>query len=159
MSIATADLCDTHPTDVTALPVVWRRFGGRVSFHGPVHPLKVFEDNALVRSALETPGDGRVLLVDGGGSLRAALVGDQLATLAIRNQWAGIVVHGAIRDSAAIDAMPIGVHALGTCPVKSQRRGMGVQCDAVDIAGVQVQKGDYLYADADGILVAKKRLH
>ena len=112
MSLATTDLSDAHPTAVQAADPIFRDYGGRRAFHGPITTLKLFEDNALVRSALETPGEGRVLVVDGGGSLRCALLGDQLAELAVRHAWAGVVVYGCIRDSEAIGLLPLGVKAL-----------------------------------------------
>lgn len=156
--VATADLCDSH-TDVACLPVQWKRVGRVTSFHGPAVTLKVFEDNALVRSTLEQAGTGRVLIVDGGGSLRCALVGDQLAALAVKNGWAGIIVHGAIRDSSVIDEMSIGVFSLGTCPVKSIKRGWGLAGPELLIGGQKVKPNDYVYADADGVLIAQKKLH
>ena len=120
----TADLCDEHP-DVQVLEAALRDFGGRVRFHGEVRTLKVFEDNTLVRQALEQPGEGRVLVVDGGGSLRCALLGDMLAAIGVQNGWAGVVLYGAVRDTAEVGRMPLGVKALGTHPSKSLKRGEG----------------------------------
>lgn len=125
MSFKTADLCDAHSDDLLVMEPLFSNFGGEPSFGGPAVTLKVFEDNSLVRAALEEAGQGRVLVVDGGASLRCALVGDQLAQLAVHNGWAGIVVQGCIRDSAAIAEMPIGVQAMGTHPLKSVKRGEG----------------------------------
>jgi regulator of ribonuclease activity A len=163
-TLATADLCDTHASEVTALVLPpstgrWISYGGAAAFHGPVYCVKVFEDNALVRTTLETDGAGQVLLVDGGGSMRCALVGDQLVTLAMKNHWAGIIVHGAIRDSSAIREMNCGLIAIGTNPVKSLKGSFGQVAQAVSVGGVTVRKGEYVYADGDGILVAKKKLH
>lgn len=153
------------------LPFQWQSFGNPSPFHGPVYTLKTFEDNHLVRATLEGPGEGRVLVVDGGGSFRCALVGDQLAALATRNGWRGIVVWGAIRDAAVIDAQAqaqakqptatagVAIRALGTSPVKSVKRGWGSRDIPLSLGGVPVQTGDYLYADRDGILVTKKKLH
>ena len=160
---ATTDLCDDH-ADLLAqgrlavLPPVFRRFGQIVKFSGPAVTLKVFEDNALVRSTLEGPGNGGVLVIDGGASLRRALVGGQLALLAQDNGWSGIVVDGCVRDSIEIDACRIGVRALATHPQKSSKLGAGECNTRVVVAGVAVNPGDWMYADADGILVAQQQL-
>ena len=111
MSFQTTDLCDAHSDHLRVVAPMFKRFGGHARFSGQVVTLKLFEDNSLVRDTLAKPGEGRVLVVDGGGSLRCALVGDQIAELAVKNQWAGIVVYGCIRDSAAIGGMDIGVFA------------------------------------------------
>lgn len=155
--IATADICDDHP-DVQVTDPVFRDYGERVAFSGPIATLKVFEDNTLVREALEQPGDGRVLVVDGGGSTRCALVGDRLATLAKDNDWAGIVVYGCIRDRAAIAGMDVGVKAIGTTPRKSVKRGEGQRDLVVTFAGVRFAPGAHLYADADGVVVADEAI-
>ncbi len=140
------------------LDPIFRDYGGVTAFSGPVATVKVHEDNVLVREALSSPGDGRVLVVDGGASLRYALVGDQLAQLAIDNGWRGIVVSGCIRDAEEMGAMPIGVKALATNPRKSVKRGQGVSGETVEIAGVTVAPGDWLYADRDGVIVAAQPL-
>ncbi|NNE73537.1 MAG: ribonuclease E activity regulator RraA [Acidimicrobiales bacterium] len=158
MDFATADLCDEHGDAVKVVPLPWRCFGQRPHFAGQARTLQVFEDNTLVRRALEFPGDGAVLVVDGGGSNRCALVGDNLAHLAIANGWSGIVVNGCIRDSALIDQMDTGVVALGTCPRKSVKRGEGQENVGISIGGVAVNPGDWIYADADGVLVSSKEL-
>jgi regulator of ribonuclease activity A len=160
---ATADLCDDNAVlledgRLAVLPPVFRHFGRRMRFAGRVVTLRVFEDNALLRSVLETPGDAQVLVVDGGGSLRRALVGGQLALLAQDNGWAGIVVDGCVRDALEIDSCEIGVRALTTMPQRSARKGAGERNVRVQIAGVPVNPGDWLYADADGIVVAQQRL-
>ena len=129
-------------------------FGLRARFGGPVSTVRVFEDNVLVRAALEEPGEGRVLVVDGGGSLRCALLGDRLAALARDNQWAGVVVHGCIRDSAEIDGMDVGVRAMATHPRKSVKRGEGERDVPVAMAGIRIAPGEYLYADEDGVIVS-----
>lgn len=163
MSIATADLCDRYEEPIRsgqlriATPM-FRSFGGRTSFEGRIATLKLFEDNSFVRKALERPGQGRVLVIDGGGSLRRALVGDQLAALGVRNGWAGIVVYGCIRDSAAIRAMDIGVLALATHPQKTDKKNVGEAEVPVTFGGVTIKPGEWLYADADGILVAEQAL-
>lgn len=160
---ATTDLCDAHEDKLAAgtlavLPPVFRSFGMQTAFSGPAATLKVFEDNVLVRSALETAGDGRVLVVDGGASMRCALVGGNLAVLAEKNGWAGIIVDGCVRDSREINACAIGVRALALHPQRSVRKGIGETGLKVTIAGVAVRPGDWIYADADGILVARERL-
>ncbi|GGY94406.1 ribonuclease E activity regulator RraA [Pseudoduganella plicata] len=162
-AFATTDLCDDHPDlledgSLAVLPPVFRHFGLRVRFAGAAVTLKVFEDNALVRATLETPGEGRVLVIDGGGSLRRALVGGQLALLAQNNGWAGIVVDGCVRDTEELDACDVGIRALAAMPRRSARTGAGERDIRVQIAGVTVAPGDWVYADADGILVCKRRL-
>ncbi|NDU93183.1 MAG: ribonuclease E activity regulator RraA, partial [Ferrovum sp.] len=127
-------------------------------FGGQLATIKVIEDNTLVRAALETPGFGRVLVVDGGGSLRCALVGDQLASLGVKHGWAGIIVYGCIRDSQAISGMPIGVQALGTHPRKSIKKGEGAADIPVTFAGITFKPGAWLYADDDGLVVTANRM-
>jgi len=163
MSFATTDLCDDNPIlledgRLAVLPPLFRHFGKHVRFCGRVTTLKVHEDNALVRAVLETQGDGNVLVIDGGGSLRRALVGGQLGLLAQDNGWAGIVVDGCIRDTDEINACEIGVRALAVHPQKSGKKGAGERNLRVHIAGVAVNPGDWIYADADGILVAQQKL-
>lgn len=159
----TADLLDQHEdaarvARVRVVEPMFRDFGGRRRFCGPISTLKVFEDNSLVRKALEGAGNGRVLVIDGGGSKRCALVGDQLALLAAKNGWSGIVVFGCIRDSAAIAAMDIGLRALGTHPLKSIKKGAGDADIVIAFGGVTFTPGEYLYADEDGIIVAPQPL-
>lgn len=159
MQLATSDLCDAHEGTVRVAAPIFRHYGGRVAFCGPIATLKLFEDNGLVRQTLDTPGDGRVLVIDGGGSLRRALLGDQLAALAVRNGWAGVVVWGCIRDSAAIGGMDLGVLALATHPMKTVKKNLGEAGVPVDFAGIEFHPGEWLYADADGLIVAPTRLH
>lgn len=163
MSFATCDICDANEDKLAAgtlavLPPVFKSFGKRPAFAGPARTLKVFEDNVLVRAALETPGEGHVLVVDGGGSLRCALVGGNLGVLAEKNGWAGILVNGCIRDSEEINGCDIGVRALATHPQRSIRKGVGDKDLQVTIAGVSVKPGDWIYADADGVLVSAAKL-
>ena len=158
MSLATADIYDEHGDKVRVVTPMFRDFGSRKQFSGPVSTLKVFEDNTLVRSALEEEGGGRVLVVDGGGSLRCALVGDMLAKLGVDNGWQGIVVYGCIRDSAVIADMDIGVKALDTNPRRSVKKGVGERDIDIEFGGVSFKVGHYLYADEDGILVAEEKL-
>ena len=163
MTFATTDLCDDHPQllddgRLSVLPPLFRHLGAHAKFSGRVTTLKVFEDNALVRSTLEAPGNGNVLVIDGGASMRCALVGGQLALLAQDNGWAGIVVNGCVRDSDEINACEIGVRALGVHPQKSTKKGVGDRNIRVLIAGVPVSPGDWIYADTDGVLVAQQKL-
>lgn len=154
MSFQTTDLCDAHEGAVRVVEPMFRSFGGRAAFSGQISTIKCFEDNSLVREALGRPGANKVLVVDGGGSLRCALLGDQLAALAEKNRWEGIVVYGCIRDSEAIDRVAVGVRALATHPMKSIKKGVGEADVAVTFGGVTFHPGHYLYADADGIVVA-----
>ncbi len=156
--VATADLYDAHGETLRVLAPIFRDFGGVRTFEGPVVTLKVHEDNSLVRSTLEEPGQGRVLVVDGGGSLRCALVGDNLAEIGVNNAWAGIVVYGCIRDAEPIARLSIGVKALATNPRKSVKKGVGERDVELRFAEVTIKPGEYLYADADGVVVADKRL-
>ena len=159
----TADLLDQHEEAARAGRVrvvepMFKHYGGCRRFHGPISTLKVFEDNSLVRKALETAGDGGVLVIDGGGSRRCALVGDQLAQLGVTNGWAGILVYGCIRDSAAIAGMNIGLCALDTHPLKSIKKGAGDAHIAVTFGGVTFVPGEHLYSDEDGIVIAPSSL-
>lgn len=159
MSFSTADLCDAHEGKVRVAAPTFRSFGGKTSFHGRIATLKLFEDNGLVRKTLDMPGDGRVLVIDGGGSLRCALLGDQLAALAVNNGWAGIVIWGCIRDSSAIAAMNLGVLALATHPQKTVKKNLGDAGVTVSFASIDFIPGEWLYADADGVIVAAEQLH
>jgi regulator of ribonuclease activity A len=158
MSYNTADLCDAHEEDLHVVESMFRRFGRLTAFDGPIATVKCYEDNSKVREALSEPGDGRILVVDGGGSQRRALLGDLLGELAVKNGWKGIVINGAIRDSAALDQLELGVCALGTIPLKTHKRGDGQRDVSVSFAGVTFRPGAHLYADADGIVVAARPL-
>ena len=154
----TTDICDEFPDDVEVAEPLLRQFGGRRHFSGPVTTTKVHEDNLLVRRAVEQPGEGRVLVVDGGGSTRRALLGDILAGLAADNGWAGIVVNGCIRDSVDIAEIDVGVMALATVPRKSHKHGVGEIDVSVSFAGLTFRANRYVYADEDGLLLAHKKL-
>ncbi|MGY2895204.1 ribonuclease E activity regulator RraA [Deinococcus sp. UYEF24] len=156
-SLATTDLSDQHPQVQIAAPV-FRDFGGHSAFAGPAFTVRVFEDNTPVRAALETPGQGRVLVVDGGASLNCALLGDMLGTLAVQNGWAGVVVNGCVRDSLALTALPLGVKALATHPRRSGKGSSGEQDISLMFAGVSIEPGDWIYADADGLLISSEAL-
>jgi regulator of ribonuclease activity A len=158
MSKPTADLYDEYGDELRVAAPIFTSFGRRTAFEGRVSTLKVHEDNFLVRTALEEPGNGRVLVVDGGGSLRCALVGDKLAALAATNGWIGIVVYGCIRDADPIDQIDIGVKALATNPRKSIKKGAGDRDIPVQFAEVTIAPGDHLYADRDGIVVSDRVL-
>ena len=149
---ATADLVDDSP-DVRSCDTQFRQFGGRAMFAGPVHTVQCFEDNALLKSVLSEPGAGGVLVVDGGGSLHSALVGDVIAGLAETNGWAGIIVNGAVRDSAALRSLDIGIKALGTNPRKSTKTGAGQRDIEVEFGGITFVPGEIAYSDDDGIVV------
>ena len=154
----TADLCDEHGERVQVCEPIFHAYGGRKSFGGPISTVRCFEDNSRVKEAVEAPGVGRVLVVDGGGSRRRALLGDKLGEAAVRNGWAGVIVHGCIRDSAELDRMDLGIRALGTMPLRSDKRGEGERDVPVRFAGVTFRPGEYVYVDEDGVIVAAEAL-
>ncbi|KAH0721859.1 hypothetical protein KY289_004903 [Solanum tuberosum] len=162
-SLATAEVCDVNAGDLSngdlrVLPPVFKIYGQCRAFSGPITTLKVFEDNVLVRELLETRGEGRVLVIDGGGSMRCALVGGNLGQLAQNMGWAGIVVNGCIRDVDEINGCDIGVRALASHPQKSNKKGQGEKHVPIYIGGMMIREGEWLYADSDGILVSKTEL-
>jgi regulator of ribonuclease activity A len=160
VNLSTCDLCDAHRSDTgdgfRVLPPLFNDFGGAPAFSGTVATVRCFEDNSPVKAALESPGRGRVLVVDGGGSVRRALVGGNIAAAAARNGWAGVLVHGAVRDRAEIAATGIGLRARALIPMPTERRVPGEIDVPVQIEGVWVRPGDWLLADADGIVVLDK---
>jgi regulator of ribonuclease activity A len=158
VEFTTADLCDAYPELVQVAQPLFREYGGLAKFSGPIQRLKVFEDNALVRQLLETDGGGRVLVIDGGGSLRCALLGGRLASVAHANRWAGVVVNGSVRDSAELSQVPVGLRALGCVPLRSGKAGLGERGSRLSFAGVTFAPDWYLYADGDGIVVAERNL-
>ncbi|NEB22108.1 ribonuclease E activity regulator RraA [Streptomyces coelicoflavus] len=149
--VPTADLVDRYGTDLRVCDLQFRQFGAHRTFAGPVRTVSCHEDNGLLRDLLRTPGEGSVLVVDGGGSLRTALVGDLIAGAAQDNGWAGLVLHGAVRDSATLAGLRLGIKALGTVPRKSAKEGAGAVDVAVTFGGVTFRPGDVLHADDDGI--------
>ncbi|WP_287877414.1 MULTISPECIES: ribonuclease E activity regulator RraA [Acidovorax] len=161
-AFSTCDICDAHKGDDSGafrvLPPVFHSYGGVAAFAGTVATVKCFEDNTLVKVAVDSPGLGRVLVVDGGGSLRRALVGGNLAAAAARNGWAGVVVDGCARDVAELNAAAVGIRALGLMPLPTEKRNEGQRDVAVQIQGVWVRPGDWLCADADGIVVSARSL-
>lgn len=158
MSKATADLYDEYGDQLRVAAPLFNDYGGSVFFEGPISTVKVHEDNGLIRTALQEPGEGRVLVVDGGGSTRCALVGDKLAGRGRDNGWAGIVVYGCIRDSDPIADIAIGVKAMATNPRRSAKKGEGDRDVPVRFADIEFRPDDYLYADRDGIVVAHRAL-
>lgn len=165
MSIATTDLCDQFENDIHAglihvLPPVFQSFGQAQAFHGQAVTFKVFEDNTLIKKALENDnGTGKVMVIDGGASVRCALVGGNIAKAGTQNGWAGIVVDGCVRDTGEINELAIGVRALAAMPLRSLKKGAGERDLGVHIQCVRVNPGDWVYADADGIVVSPKALH
>jgi regulator of ribonuclease activity A len=149
----TADLVDDIGSEVRSCDVQFRQFGGRTQFAGPITTVRCFQDNALLKSVLSTPGEGGVLVIDGDGSLHTALVGDVIADLAHSNGWAGLIVHGAVRDAAALRGLELGIKALGTNPRKSTKTGAGERDITVSFGGVDFVPGDIAYSDDDGIVV------
>lgn len=154
MDLKSTDVCDAHGDTVAVAEPVFQDFGGKTRFGGAIATVKTFEDNALIRRTLETPGEGRVLVVDGAGSMRCALLGDNLAALALKNGWSGVIIYGCIRDSEEIGKLPIGVKALATHPRKSAKKDYGEINVPVAFAGVTFTPGHYVYADLDGIVVS-----
>lgn len=166
LSFSTCDFCDAHKglereggEALRVLPPVFGSWGAKPAFAGQVSTVKCFEDNSLVKAALDQPGAGRVLVVDGGGSLRRALVGGNIAAAAAANGWSGVVVHGCVRDAAELNAADVGIRALALMPMPTQKRGEGQADVVLDFCGVVVRPGDWLYADADGIVISIAALH
>jgi len=154
----TPDLCDEFSTEVSVLAPLYHNYGGKQHFSGQVETVKCFEDNSRVKELLATPGNGKVLVVDGGGSLRCALIGDLIAAEAVKNNWQGILIHGCCRDVHELKTMDFGVRALNSMPIRSIRRGVGDIGVPVNVAGVSVDPGMWLYADETGIIVSPKKL-
>ncbi len=165
--ISVCDLCDNHEAEFVSsnlkqlrlLPDVYKSYGGIASFYGQAHTLRCHEDNSRVREAVAQAGEGRVLVIDGGGMTRRALVGGNLAVIAAKNGWAGILVHGAVRDMAELRQASVGMKALALCPLRTDKRGLGDAAVPVMISGYLVQPGDWVYADEDGVLISSVALH
>ncbi|GAA4274947.1 ribonuclease E activity regulator RraA [Aquimarina gracilis] len=158
LTFQTADLSDQYPNDLLCASPIFKSFGKKTAFWGEITTIKLFEDNSFVRQQLGTDGTGKVLVVDGGGSLRCALVGDRLAQLAIDNNWEGIIVYGCIRDSRIINEMNVGIRAINTCPIKSIKRNIGELDIPVKFAEIEFTPGNFIYVDEDGILTSPKKL-
>lgn len=156
----TADLCDDHYDDgeLQICEPIFSDFGGKSQFYGKIHTIHCFEDNSKVREAVARDGSGCVLVIDAGASIRCAMLGDLLAAKAVDNGWAGVIMHGLIRDSVDIAKMDLGVKALGTLPLKSVKRDLGVHDVPVSFAGVRFVPGEFVYADEDGIICSPKAL-
>jgi regulator of ribonuclease activity A len=154
----TPDLCDAHPDRVRVLAPILHSYGGREAFCGEVVTLSCFEDNSLVKELGETAGRGRVLVVDGGGSVRKALLGDLIAARFAANGWAGVVINGAVRDVEVLRSTEIGIRALAAIPVRTEKRGLGDLGLPVTFAGVTIGAGEHLYADASGVIVTQRPL-
>lgn len=152
------ELCDQFPELVQVVEPMFGNFGGRERFGGEIVTLKAFEDNSLVREQVALPGEGRVLVVDGGGSMRRAMLGDMLAEKAANNGWAGIIIYGCIRDVNAIADLDLGVQALGAHPMKTDKKGVGELNVEVTFGGVTFKPGHFLYADNNGVLVSPEKL-
>lgn len=155
--ILTPDLCDAHP-EIQVVEPMFANFGGREGFGGEIVTVKCFEDNSVVKEQVAKPGKGKVMVVDGGGSMRAALLGDMLAEQAADNGWEGLVIYGCIRDVDAIGETDLGVQALGTYPRKTEKRGLGDLNVPVTFGGVTFHPGHYVYADNNGVVVSEKAL-
>lgn len=159
---STCDLCDAHKATTDGsfrvLAPVFKDYGGAGRFAGPVSTVKCLEDNSRIKEAVESPGLGRVLVVDGGGSLRKSLVGGNLAQAAARNGWAGVLVYGAVRDAAELRAAAVGIRALALIPLPTDRKDQGLRDVPLQIEGEWIRPGDWLYADEDGIVVANREI-
>ncbi len=154
--MSTADLYDEHGEALQSCSLQFRQYGSRRAFHGLVTTVRCHEDNVLLKSVLAEPGHGRVLVVDGGGSLEAALMGDVIAGTAVANGWEGVVINGAVRDVAALSALDLGIKALGSNPRKSHKHGLGTRDVALIIGGALFHPGATMYSDDDGILVTTR---
>ncbi len=158
MKFLTTDLCDKHPELVRVVEPVFTNYGGKVAFGGQIVTVKCHEDNSLVRETAGTPGQGKVLVVDGGASMRRALLGDMVAANALKNGWQGFIIYGCIRDVDAIHELNLGVQALGVIPLKTEKRGIGELKVSVTFAGVTFRPGEFVYADNNGIIVSAEPL-
>ena len=154
MSYSVPDICDDFMDRIQVLEPLYRDFGRREKFSGPVVTVKCFEDNSLVKHLVGTPGEGRVIVVDGGGSLRLAMLGDMLAAQAADNGWAGLLIHGCVRDVEILRTIDLGIRAINCIPVKTDKRGEGQQDIEVQFASARIRPGQFLYADANGVVVA-----
>lgn len=157
-TISTPDLCDDFPDQVHILEPIFRIYGGKTQFSGEITTVKCFEDNSRVKELAETNGDGRVMVVDAGGSLRHAMLGDMIAERLVENNWRGIIIDGCVRDVEALNQLAIGVRALNSVPIKSVRKGAGEVDVPIRVAGVNIKAGHHIYADESGIIVSDKPL-
>lgn len=158
MSFVTCDLCDDHPDDVRVCEPMFGSFGGREAFGGEIVTVKCHEDNSRVKELLATPGKGKVLVVDGGGSLRCALMGDMIGESAVQHGWEGVIIYGCVRDVDALAELDLGVQAIAAIPLKSVRKGVGETGLDVTFGGVTFVQGQYVYADNNGVIVSARNL-
>lgn len=158
MTYSTPDLCDDNPELVRVLEPMMVNFGGRESFGGEIVTIKCHEDNSLVKENAGKPGHGKVMVVDGGGSLRRALLGDMIAENAVKNGWEGFIIYGCVRDVDALVSMDLGVQALASIPLKTDKRGIGDLNVDVTFGGITFIAGEYVYADNNGVVVSSKSL-
>ena len=161
-SISTPDLCDQYEDNknvgLRVLDSLFNNYGGRTQFYGQAVTIKCFEDNSIVKNLVGTPGQGRVIVMDGGGSLRRAILGDMLGAKAVENGWSGLVIYGCVRDVDELATIDLGVKALNTHPIKTDKRGLGDLNVSVTFAGQTISSGDWVYADNNGIIVASSEL-
>jgi regulator of ribonuclease activity A len=158
VQLRTADLCDRYSDELEVCEPLFRDYGGRRAFGGAIATIKCFEDNSRVRELVAEAGAGRVLVIDAGGSMRRAVLGDLLAQKAVDSGWSGVLIYGCLRDAAAIAQMPLGVKAIATCPLKTDKRNEGQRDLPVRFAGATFRPGAFVYADEDGIVVARRAL-
>lgn len=156
--LSTPDLCDAHEGAIRVLEPIFKNYGGAAAFFGQAVTIKCFEDNSVLKQLVDTPGEGRVIVMDGGGSLRRAILGDMLAEKAAKNGWAGLVINGCIRDVDEIGRTALGVKALNVHPMKTEKRGLGDLNVAVQMAGQLIQPGEWVYSDNNGVIVAEAEL-
>jgi len=156
--LSTPDLCDAHDGKVRVLEPIFNNYGGVKSFFGPAVTIKCHEDNSVVKELVSKPGNGQVIVMDGGGSLRRAILGDMLAEKAAQNGWAGLVINGCIRDVDEIGKTNLGVKALNVHPMKTEKRGIGDLNVSVQMAGQIIQPGEWVYADNNGVIVSSHEL-
>ncbi len=159
MKYLTPDLCDKYPDLVRVVEPIFKNYGGKSSFGGQIVTIKCYEDNSVVKETASIPGNGKIIVVDGGGSLRRALLGDLIAENAVQNGWEGFIIYGCIRDVDDISTMNLGVKALNTNPLKTDKKGIGDLNIPVSFGGVTFKPGEYVYADSNGIIVSSKPLN
>lgn len=158
MPFVTCDLCDEHPDAVRVCEPMFASFGGRETFAGQIVTVKCHEDNSRVKEVLATPGKGKVLVVDGGGSMRCALMGDLIGASAVKNAWEGVIIYGCVRDVDALIQLDLGVHALAAIPLKSVRKSVGEIDLPVSFGGITFNAGEFVYADNNGVIVSAENL-
>lgn len=159
MSLSLPDLCDEHAESLHVMSPDFQNFGGRQKFCGPISTVKCYEDNSMVRETLSGAGNGKVLVVDGGGSLNCALLGDIIGAMAQDNGWSGIVINGCVRDVEILRSLDLGIRALHAHPVKSDKRGRGQVNGSLHFSNAEFRPGQFLYADENGMAVADRDLH